>query len=70
MLSELQKAGSLSVSEIMQRSGFSRNTVCVKVRELKESGLIESTGKARSPKQRYRLTGEESSGGPTDGKRR
>lgn len=63
LLSELQKAGSLSVPEIMQRSGFSRNTVCVKVHELKESGLIESTEKARSPKQRYRLTGEESAAG-------
>ena len=31
----------------MQRSGFSRNTVCVKVRELKESGLIESTEKSQ-----------------------
>lgn len=63
LLSELQKAGSLSVPEIMQRSGFSRNTVCVKVRELKESGLIENTEKARSPKQRYRLIGEESAAG-------
>ena len=63
LLSESQKAGSLSVPEIMQRSGFSRNTVCVKVRELKESGLIESTEKARSPKQRYRLIGEESAAG-------
>lgn len=63
LLFELQKAGSLSVPEIMQRSGLSRNTVCVKVRELKKSGLIESTEKARSPKQRYRLTGEESAAG-------
>lgn len=47
----------------MQRSGLSRNTVCVKVRELKKSGLIESTEKARSPKQSYRLTGEESAAG-------
>lgn len=63
LLFELQKAGSLSVPEIMQRSGFSRNTVCVKVRELKKSGLIKSTEKARSQKQRYRLTGEESAAG-------
>lgn len=70
LISELQKRGSMSVAEIMQSSGLSRNTVSVRVRELKKRGLIESIERANSPKQRYRLAGEEPAAGPTDGKRR
>ena len=55
LISELKKKGSLSVTEIIESSGLSRNTVSAKLRALKKSGVIESTERPKSPKQRYRL---------------
>lgn len=55
LISELEKKGSMTVSEIMGSSGLSRNTVSAKLRHLKKRGVIESTEKPKSPKQRYRL---------------
>lgn len=55
LISELEKKGSMTVSEIMGNSGLSRNTVSAKLRDLKKRGVIESTEKPKSPKQRYRL---------------
>ena len=59
LLAELKKRGSMSVAEIMESSGFSRNTVSVRLRSLRERGVIEGTEKAKSPRQRYRLTGRD-----------
>lgn len=56
LLSELKAKGTLSVSEIMESSGLSRNAVSVRLRSLKERGQIEGIEKPKSPKQRYRLT--------------
>ena len=55
LLSELEKKGSMSVLEIMESSGLSRNAVSIRLRSLKERGLIEGIAKPKSPKQRYRL---------------
>lgn len=55
LLSELKKKGSMTVAEIMESSGLSRNTVSTKLRNLKQRGLIENTERPKSPKQRYRL---------------
>lgn len=55
LLTELGKVGSMSVSEIIESSGFSRNTVAARLRDLKKRGLIEGTERPNSPKQRYRL---------------
>lgn len=49
----------MSVAEIMDSSGFSRNTVSVRLRSLREQGVIEGIEKAKSPRQRYRLTGRD-----------
>lgn len=59
LIAELEKTGSLSVAQIMERSGLSRNSVSTKLRKLKNSGVIETTEKANSPKQRYRLVNKE-----------
>ena len=56
LFSELEKKGSLTVMEIMQSSGLSRNAVSVRLRKLKDQGLIDALEKPKSPKQRYRLT--------------
>lgn len=56
LLSELQAKGAMSVAQIMASSGLSRNTVSVHLRNLRARGLIEATERAKSPKQRYRLT--------------
>lgn len=61
LLCALEKKGSMSVAEIMERSGLSRNTVSNKLRELRKRGLIENTERPKSPKQRYRLTGKNGS---------
>lgn len=45
----------MTVAEIMENSGLSRNTVSAKLRDLKKRGVIESTERPKSPKQRYRL---------------
>ena len=58
LISELEKRGSMSVSEIMEGSGLSRNTVSAKLRELRNRDVIESTERPKSPKQRYRLVGK------------
>lgn len=55
LLAELEKKGSMSVSEIMESSGLSRNVVSIKLRDLRNRGLIEATERPKSPKQRYRL---------------
>ena len=55
LISELEKKGSMTVAEIMENSGLSRNTVSAKLRDLKKRGVIESTERPKSPKQRYRL---------------
>lgn len=55
----MKKRGSMSVAEIMDSSGFSRNTVSVRLRSLREQGVIEGIEKAKSPRQRYRLTGRD-----------
>ena len=55
LLNELEKVGSMSIVEIMESSGFSRNTVAAHLRDLKKRGLIEGTERPNSPKQRYRL---------------
>lgn len=57
LISELEKSGGMSVAEIMARSGLSRNTVFSKLRDLRKRGLIETTERPKSPKQRYRLVG-------------
>lgn len=57
LISELEKTGGMSVAEIMARSGLSRNTVFSKLRDLRKRGLIETTERPKSPKQRYRLVG-------------
>lgn len=57
LISELEKRGSMTVAEIMEDSGLSRNTVSAKLRDLRHKGVIESTEKPKSPKQRYRLVG-------------
>lgn len=54
-ISELEKKGSMTVSEIMESSGLSRNTVSAKLRDLKKRCVIESTERPKSSKQRYRL---------------
>lgn len=59
LISELKKRSSMSVTEIMESSGLSRNTVSAKLRDLKKRGVIESTERPKSPKQRYRLTGKD-----------
>lgn len=59
LLSELEKKGSMTVSEIMESSGLSRNTVSAKLRDLKKRGVIEGTERPKSPKQRYRLAGKD-----------
>lgn len=46
---------SMTVLEIMESSGLSRNAVSIRLRSLKERGLIEGIAKPKSPKQRYRL---------------
>ena len=61
LISELEKKGSMTVSEIMESAGLSRNTVSVKLRDLKKRGVIESTERPKSPKQRYRLVGKATS---------
>ena len=43
----------MTVLEIMESSGLSRNAVSIRLR--KERGLIEGIAKPKSPKQRYRL---------------
>lgn len=55
LISELEKRDSMTVAEIMECSGLSRNTVSTKLRELRQRGVIESTERPKSPKQRYRL---------------
>ena len=55
LVSELQKRGSLTVTEIMESSGLSRNAVSIRLRRLKERGLIEPLERPKSPRQRYRL---------------
>lgn len=59
LLKELEKRDSLSVLEIMEKTGLSRNTVSVRLRSLRERGIIEATERAKSPKQRYRLVKKE-----------
>ena len=59
LLAELKKRGSMSVAAIMESSGFTRNTVSARLRSLRERGVIEGIEKAKSPKQRYRLTGKD-----------
>lgn len=55
LVSELQKRGSLTVTKIMESSGLSRNAVSIRLRRLKERGLIEPLERPKSPRQRYRL---------------
>lgn len=55
LVSQLQKKGSLTVAEILESSGLSRNAVSVRLRKLRERGLIEPLERPKSPKQRYRL---------------
>lgn len=61
LISALKKAGSMSVAEIMESSGFSRNSVSTKLRALRARGIIETTERPKSPKQRYRLTDRDAS---------
>ena len=58
LINALKKQGTLSVSEIIECSGMSRNTVSCHVRSLKEKGLIEPTERHKNPKQRYRLVNQ------------
>ena len=46
----------MSVAEIMESSEFFRNSVSTKLRDLRARGIIETTERPKSPKQRYRLT--------------
>lgn len=62
LFSELSKKGSMSVAEIIETSGLSRNTVSAHVRSLRERGLIEGTERSKSPRQRYRLVRKPSQG--------
>lgn len=55
LIDALKNQGSMSVSEIIEHSGLSRNAVSTRLRLLKEKGLIEPTERPKSPKQRYRL---------------
>lgn len=55
LIEALKKQGSMSVAEIIESSGLSRNAVAVRLRDLRKRGLIEGTERLRSPKQRYRL---------------
>ena len=55
LLAALEKQGSMSVNEIIDSSGLSRNTVSSHIRSLKNRGLIEGTERPKSPRQRYRL---------------
>lgn len=55
LLSELRRKGTLSVPEIIECSGLSRNTVYTRLRSLRERGLIEGIERSNSPRQRYRL---------------
>lgn len=61
LISELEKNGSMSLAEIIEGSGLSRNTVYSKLRELRQKGVIETTERPKSPKQRYRLVGKKTS---------
>ncbi len=61
LITELEHKGSMSIADIMSNSGLSRNTVSTKLRELKNRGVIETTERPRSPKQRYRLAGKNTS---------
>lgn len=45
----------MTVLEIMESSGLSRNAVSIRLRSPKERGLIEGIAKPKSSKQRYRL---------------
>lgn len=55
LLAALEKQGSMSVNEIIDSSGLSRNTVSARIRSLRKRGVIEGTERPKSPKQRYRL---------------
>ena len=55
LLEELEKKESMSVMEIMESSGLSRNVVSMRLRNLKKRGLIKNLEKPKSPKQRYAL---------------
>lgn len=55
ILSEISKQTSLSITELVAMSGFSRATVTRHIRQLVDAGRIEPLEASRSPKQRYRL---------------
>lgn len=58
ILAALKKNGSMSVAEIIESSGLSRNTVSAHLRRLKNQGVIEGIERPKSPRQRYRLAKE------------
>ena len=58
ILAALKKNGSMSVAEIIESSGLSRNTVSAHLRRLKNQGVIEGIERPKNPRQRYRLAKE------------
>lgn len=55
IVADLRTYGSLSVKELVERSGKSRTTIAARVRKLVEDKVVEPLESRRSPKQRYRL---------------
>lgn len=55
LINALKQQGAMSVLDIMESSGLSRNSVSAHLRSLRDKGIIEPTERPKSPKQRYRL---------------
>lgn len=55
LINALKQQGAMSVLDIMECSGLSRNSVSAHLRSLRDKGLIEPTERPKSPRQRYRL---------------
>ena len=58
ILAALGDRESLSVKKLIAMSRLSRGAIAAQLRTLVQEGLIEPTEVARSPRQRYRLTGK------------
>lgn len=52
----IRRRGSLSLKELIARTGLSRTSVAMHLRRLTAQTIVEPTANRRSPKERYRLT--------------
>ena len=55
LLQLINKHGTMSTPKLVEATGAPRSTVTYQLRKLLESGTIERTQPARSPKQSYRI---------------